>query len=200
MTNILQFTLQLLRPSLRVGAGCAIAATLFSVLTACQHYRIDEAAQRPARIHVDPIINHSLAPQLAGALGMELRETLARDPRFRPVNSPDQASRILTVTLVDFSEKFSAAQPDDTGRAASIRQHFGTRIDLYDTRRNRYLLRDHPVEAPMYIYAEEGGSLQNPRLQSGPAVAADLSGRIRDSILAVYRTSPRVSNAVPPRP
>ncbi len=163
--------------------GSILAFTLLFFGQACQHYTIDPQAQSSSSYYIAPVQQESITPNLAGELSRQLRENFNLDPRARLAARPEDARWIVEVTLADLEELFSAGTRDDSGRAASVRQTHTAQVSVFDNRRNQYTVEDVLIESRIHIYADRDVSLQNPRFQSGPAIAGDLADRIRTLVL-----------------
>lgn len=162
--------------------GIPILAILF-LGPACQHYSIDPQARSSSSYYIAPVQQESITPNLAGELSRQLRESFNLDPRARLTARPEDARWIVEVTLADLEELFSAGTRDDSGRAASVRQTHTAQVSVFDSRQKRYTVEDVLIESRIHIYADRDISLQNPRFQSGPAIAGDLADRIRTLVL-----------------
>ena len=103
----------------------------------CAHYRLGPPGGTTFEsIHIEAVINESIAPQVQALLTQNLIDAFLRDGTVR-VASPETAEATLRVVVSNFGRDRGATSGGDTVRARSYHLSLSADVTLVDNRSGR---------------------------------------------------------------
>jgi len=150
------------------------------VVLGCAHYRLGPPGGTTLEsIHVDTVINESIAPQVQALLTQNLIEAFLRDGTVR-VASPETAAATLRVVVSNFGRDRGATSGGDTVRARSYQLSLSADVTLVDNLSGRAYFENRSIEAVETAYLDDG--LPQAEYDAMPVLAVRLANRIKDAV------------------
>jgi hypothetical protein len=160
-------------------------ATLLAVVVlgpGCSHYRLGTGAPLPFQsIQIDPVANHTLAPQLQPILSARLREGFIRDSRVQVVNSGSAADASLSLAISGYQREIATVREGDTGLARKFNVTLSVTGTLRDTRTGKVIWESRTFTATREVFTD-GGQLQS-EYQVVPLLAESLAPQMVRAVL-----------------
>ena len=161
------------------------AAVMIAVLLAnsgCAHYRLGTGSTLPfSSLYLEPVANHTLAPQSQAIVSARLREAFLRDARVQVVNSAAGADATLTLAITGYRRDIATVREDDTGLARKFNVTLTVTGTLRDNRAGKIFWEKRTVTATREVFTDSG-QLQS-EYQVVPLLAETLAPRILHLVL-----------------
>jgi hypothetical protein len=154
----------------------------FLSFSGCAHYSIGAGKFLPFQcIHVDPVENRSLTPEIQGFLWQQVVKCLENSPSIN-VCDRRRADAILEITIDDVTQSVLSTANHDSAIAASytvtITATYSLRKNLED---KEYFLKDRHIKASIAIPTRI--SFVEAKRQTLPRLAADLAAKLVNSLI-----------------
>jgi hypothetical protein len=162
----------------------ATAALLAVVLfgPGCANYRLGTGTPLPFQsLQIDPMANHTLAPQMQAILSTRLREGFIRDARVQVVNSGSTADASLSLAISGYQREIATVREGDTGLARKFNVTLSVTGTLRDNRAGRVIWESRTFTATREVFTD-GGQLQS-EYQVVPLLAEALAPQVVRAVL-----------------
>lgn len=166
----------------RLGEWCLLL--LLSALAAgCAGYQLGTGSEPEFEtLHISPVRNQTLAPQVRAPLQSALAEAFLRDGTLR-LAGKDEAGGVLEVIITDYQRQGVAALPADTGRDFGFLLTLTAQVRLTESARGEVILdRPFTVETPIYATS----NLNEVEYQTLPLLLSDLAEKVKDAVAAPW--------------
>ncbi len=166
---------------------------LLSLFSACASYQLGSPAAIPFQsIYLQPVANHSFAPQAQAIVSAQLREHFIRDGRVTVVATEEEADAVLFVDLTEYNRSAAARNSNDTVIANNFDVRLKAHISLFDPSTGAYLFRDRSIDASTSAYignpyaANQTIAYQQSERQAMTQLARQISRQISDEVLSPW--------------
>ncbi|MDR3317512.1 MAG: LPS assembly lipoprotein LptE [Puniceicoccales bacterium] len=156
---------------------------ILAIIAGCTHYHRGASLEDVAQsIYVEPVKNSSLCPKASSILTPQLIKNIQQNTSLK-LTPKEKAQLHLQVEVVDFSQKSSTYNPDDTAQVLSFDLRIAAECTLID--KNGRLLLDHQrFETSMDLEKEKNFHLL--RDQAIPPLMERLARKICAAVVNIW--------------
>lgn len=167
-----------MRPHLLLSA---LACLLW--LSGCANYQLGDRVDLPFQtVYVEPVVNHSFAPQAEVILAKQVIEDLNRGGQVKTADA--KADATLSIVLSDYQRGVTATRPQDTQQARAFSLTLTASITLTNNRTGEVYLEQREITASQQAFTD-GGFIQS-EYQAMPVLTRQLAEKISNQVLSAW--------------